>query len=415
VALAWPALLGSGLMLSQLPAFSAEQPGKPPAKEAQDFRVAALLHISYHPPRVLPEAPQVRTSHREFQVYRRTQAVLVKSHLVLGTALRNPKVAQLKLVQQREDPEEWLAENLRVDFPEDAEIMRIAVRGKPSEELATLVNAVTDAYLSEIVNKDQIKKLHRVDFLREMLSRQENNLRDKRKHLRVLTEQVGGQNPEAHTARQKANRELQARTRKELMNYKSQLRSLSMKLSAHESLQKAADKVTVPDNLVNQAIDRDPVVMRIRGKIAALEEQYETTKKDAQKKENDPAVKHILRQVEEERQALKKRQEKIKPDVLAELRKQAQEKAQAEMASTRDQIAFLRKYIEILEEDEKRLDEGDQNMNRGFLDLESFKNEITQVEAVAKRIGAEIQTMELELKAPARVTLVEYASAPAAK
>jgi hypothetical protein len=324
-------------------------------------------------------------------------------------------VAQLKLVQQREDPEEWLAENLRVDFPEDAEIMRIAVRGKPSEELATLVNAVTDAYLSEIVNNGQIEKLRRVDFLREMLSRQENNLRDKRKHLRDLTEQVGGQNPEALIARQKANRELLARTRKELMNYKSQLRSLSMKLSAHESLQKAADKVAVPDNLVNQALDRDPVVMRIRGKIAALEEQSETAKKEGQKKENDPVVKHLLRQVEEERQALKKRQDKIKPDVLAELRKQAQEKAQAEMASTKDQIALLRKYIEILDEDEKRLDEGDRRSNAGFLNLESLKTEIAQVEAVARRIGAEIQTMEVELRAPPRVTLVEHATAPAAK
>src|SRR5262249_10503754 len=128
---------------------------------------------------------QPHVSDSDYETYRQTQAVLVKSRLVLNAALRNPKVANLPLLLQQKDPVAWLKDAIQVDFLDKTEIMRISIAGKPSEELATLVTAVTDAYLQEIVNKEQTQRLLRLDDLRALTSQYEEKLRSKRQAMRA--------------------------------------------------------------------------------------------------------------------------------------------------------------------------------------------------------------------------------------
>src|SRR5205085_2000606 len=101
-------------------------------------------------------------------------------------------------------------------------------------------------------------------------------------------------------------------------------------------------------------------------------------------------------------------QKKIRPDVLASLRQQQQDRVQAEIKTIKQQLSFLDKFIEILEADEKRLEEADRMIPVKDPGLSSVKEEIARAEALAKRIGAEIATTEVELLAPPRVTLVEH-------
>jgi hypothetical protein len=401
-------LVGGGLLLGQLPALWAGQG----AKDDPDFRVASLLKVSREQPRLMFATNEGQVP---FDVYRRTQVVHIKSRPVLNAALRNPKVAELKLIKNQDDPLEWLAQNIRVDFIDDSEIMRIAVRGKPSEELVTLVNAITDAYLTEVVNKEQNNRLRRVDQLKELLTRQESSLREKRKVLRGLAEQVGTSNTNNLSAKQKATLELLTQTRLELARTRSEMNKKQIELLVAQSLQKEADEAAVPDALVAEEIKRDQIVKRHLDRIADLEWEAEKAKLDTADGENSPEVKKLRQGIKAAEAALEARKKKLGPTLVAELRQRARARRQEETAGLKDRLAYLKKLIEVLEGQEKALDDGDRRLNQGFLDLEAYKEEIVQAEAVARRIQAEIQAMEVELKAPPRVIALETATMPAAK
>jgi hypothetical protein len=265
-----------------------------------------------------------------YEAYYRAQPERVRSRLVLSAALRDRHVVGLPIIKNQPDPIGWLQQHIDVDYVGGSEIMRIALRGKNEQELIALVNAVTDAYLSEIISKEHIERMQRVEQLKGMLMRQLSSLRDKRKTLGYTFEVLDG--PPLFQ-QQKVCQELSARTRQEIADYRSQLRSLTMKLRAQESLQEAAEPMTIADF-----------------------------------------------------------------------------RAKWELALIREQIAYVTKFIEVLEDDEKWLEEGDKKMNARFLDLEIAMNRIAQMDAVRKRIGAEIQTKEVELMARPRVVLVEPAT-----
>jgi hypothetical protein len=102
--------------------------------------------------------------------YRRTQATLIRSKLVLNAALRDPKVFLLSMLREQSNQLEFLESIIRVDFDLGPDTMRIGANGENTDELTVLVVAVRDAYLHEIVAtqkdtlftaREQIKKVAR--------------------------------------------------------------------------------------------------------------------------------------------------------------------------------------------------------------------------------------------------------------
>ena len=127
--LVFAAALGAAVatwLLVQTPAaLSADEPAKPTDQKPAS-RTAALFLIERNQPRILDGADRRGTeTYQDYLLFRRTQAVLVKTRLVASAALRNPKVAELSLVKEQKDPVAWLQENLKVDFPNDAAVMRV--------------------------------------------------------------------------------------------------------------------------------------------------------------------------------------------------------------------------------------------------------------------------------------------------
>jgi capsular exopolysaccharide synthesis family protein len=374
----------------------------PPGK----YTASTLLKVALQQPRLIFATSEQQS---DFDTYRRTQVVHIRSRPVLNTALRNPKVAELETIKKQLDPIDWLMKRVGVDFINGSEIMRISISGDNDQDLMTLANAITDAYLTEVVNKEQNDRLRRVDQLKELLTRQESSLREKRKVLRGLAEQIGTGNPDTVSSKQKATQELLTQTKMQLTQHRSELNKLEMRLLVQKGMQKSADNITLPENVVNDAIDRDSIVRRHQDTIARLETFYEETLKVAKRGTDEPQAKKTWQKIQDEKEALAAYQKRIRPEVVKNLKKRAQEQAQAEIFSLTDQIAFGKRYIEVLEAQEKALDDGDRRLNQGFLDLEAYREEIVQAEAVARRIQAEIQTMEVELKSPPRVVALETA------
>jgi hypothetical protein len=288
------------------------------------YTARVLLNVQATPPRLLFQTTERQT---DYDTYRRTQATLIKSRLVLNTALRNPKVAELAVIKTQFDPVEWLEKRVGVDFVGDSEVMRISVSGDNEQDLVTLVDAITEAYLTEIVNKEQIERLRRLDQLKDVLTRQERGLREKRKMLRNLAENAG--TPERSAPAEQA------------------------------LLQKLTDCQRELRRVQLAQVGSQAKLARLQG--------------------TQPATEGRRRAVGE----------------------------------LEDELAALAAQEKLLRSEEERLtaqiSDREKKLNMAFMDLESYKEEIAEMEAVNKRIRSEIAVMEVELKAAPRISLLDSA------
>src|SRR5829696_1716253 len=62
---------------------------------------------------------------QDYEILKKTQLALLKSKFLLTSALRDPGTAALSILAGERDKEEWLQENLQVEFPQNGEILSI--------------------------------------------------------------------------------------------------------------------------------------------------------------------------------------------------------------------------------------------------------------------------------------------------
>lgn len=126
---------------------------------------------------------------------------LITSRFVLEAALRRPGVDKLECLRNQEDRLEWMRNHLDVSFPGNSEILQIAMTGEDPSELATLVNAVTNAYMEEVVGVDRENHRRRKDLLEASYKRNLGQVAKKSDRLRELGRELGVPDPELAKAR----------------------------------------------------------------------------------------------------------------------------------------------------------------------------------------------------------------------
>ena len=153
------------------------------------YSARALLRVLATTPTVMRTNSDILKDDTTISQYQVTQATLIKSRLVLSKALGYPKVAGLSVFKKEADPESWLAENLKINFA--GEIMTISLSGNNPSEIVELVNAVTDAYLNEIVQNEQSERQQRYNSLRDLSAEYNRDLVTRHEKLRELARSTG--------------------------------------------------------------------------------------------------------------------------------------------------------------------------------------------------------------------------------
>jgi hypothetical protein len=98
------------------------------------------------------------------------------------------------------------------------------------------------------------------------------------------------------------------------------------------------------------------------------------------------------------------------PDPEAAERPAARDAAKTERARYQQELKFLKAWEKALNEDVDRRAQEVFASQANKVDVRWLEEEITQVEQVARRAAAQLQILQVELDAPARVTLLEPAS-----
>ena len=191
------------------------------------YSAQSLLEVSSSTPQLMRSNYPIEESRLED--YQTTQATYIKSRVVLGTAIRRPGVsAAIPAEASQLDPIIWLAENTNVKF--NGEIMTIGLQGDHPSNLITLVNAVTDAYLDEVVNRENEQKSKRHKELKDAADKYREDLIGQRETMRQLAKSEGSNDPQTLAFTQQLLASRLSQTYGQLNDVQSKIRESQIQL-----------------------------------------------------------------------------------------------------------------------------------------------------------------------------------------
>jgi capsular exopolysaccharide synthesis family protein len=398
-------LLGLMLALLVVPAIVAlTWSGLPSVLPAKSV-VRTTLHVSAKHPTILSGV--AAENRLDFATYQRTQTALVKSRLVLNAAFRNPKVATLAILNDKADPIQWVEKEIKADYTIAPEILSISMTGDHPDELSILVEAIRDAYLQEIVNREQTELNTRLERLNEYYTARANRVDTKRKAVRGLAEGLGSRDPVTLARLQQYLLDRLGTAQKELAQFRSELRRLQAEVLVEETRAKAIQDAPIPEKAVEEEILKDPAVGKHRQEVARRDEEVEKCKRLAARGDDDPTLQQAVAALAVAQKALAERREKLRPLILEHLREKTRNELQANAAARRGRIDVYKQLEQEADKEVKGLEKETDKLKTGAVVLDAQREELAEEEEALKRIRAQIQALTIELQAPARVTLLE--------
>ncbi len=118
-----------------------------------------------------------RINPREYEIFQQTQLTLLKSNLVLQSALGQPDVSQLDTVINKEpDPVLWLSKEVQVCFPGEGEILQVRYDGKESpDDMKKVIDAVIAAYSNEVFHNEPDSAPQRIRVMQSAIASERIN------------------------------------------------------------------------------------------------------------------------------------------------------------------------------------------------------------------------------------------------
>jgi capsular exopolysaccharide synthesis family protein len=373
------------------------------------FTAYALLHVAPGESQLLPE--ERRSAIPADRYYENTQVALIKSRPIILAALRRPKVSELGIVRAHADPPMWLEDDLKVGFLEKTDIIKLSLSSADPEEVATLVNAVKDAYLEQGVNVQRNEKLRKLDNLEKVYLASEDKIRGQRDVLRQLAESLKSSDSQALTFKQKISLEEYASLKKELTLLETQLRNAEVTFAVQKASLQSVDKLPVPEHIVDQAVEMSPVVLQKRIEVAQIEAKISQTSSVFNPGHG------MLAKHEDQRKVEKAQLEKLKAEERAAIARQLAKRQRSELEEkvhlTKENLDVMREQHKRLKAEVDRLDKVAQKIGITSFELEQKRNDIEQAEAMIKKLREEKERLQVELQsASGRVTVLHPAEPP---
>jgi capsular exopolysaccharide synthesis family protein len=346
----------------------------------------------------------------DFGTYQKTQVAMVKSRLVLSTALKDPKVADLRLVQGLADPTGWLEKNLKADYTTAPEILSISLTGDRPEDLVVLVDVIREAYLREIVNRERNELQVRLNHLKEFYDHQQEVVTRKRESMRQLARLVGAQDPLILEQAHQHLLDREGASQREWLQVRSDLRKAQAEAAAQESREKTVGTPPLTEGEIQEELKKDPLLEQRRLEVERLEERVEAARMTPPR-DGEPGLQRLTPALEAAKKAQAARRDQIRPLIIEELREKARYAARVEAVQRQEKITVLQQLEETLGNEVKGLEVELARIKHGAIEIEALRQEIAKDDEAAKRIGDSVQALMVELEAPARVTLLESAAA----
>src|SRR5271157_2483668 len=384
------------------------------------YQAKAQVLVRTSTPQIMFQTIDAEVEREESQRYQRSQLVQLKSRFVINTALQQRGISELKMIREQKRPAEWLADNLVAQFLQGTEVLQISLDGKYPEELARLVNAVTNTYIEEVANGDLKRRVQRRELLKKLSNAKFAELKNRRDALRMLAQKAGSDDRQTLVLKQQYAIELGTAVRKDLREIQAQKRKLeaTIKVQRPEALHETAAPM-VSNDAVARLIEQDPEVSDLKAKLAAASERLASeaayTGRVARNSGMNPALKTLRDEVELINKQLERKRRAIRPSVIQQLQNPQGDGQLVKGGSLEQQLAVLTELEASLQEEIKNFSQMDQVLTDNTLNVQDNKEELKQIEDAATKIASEVEKLDVELQAPPRVSLIEDAIPPSTR
>jgi succinoglycan biosynthesis transport protein ExoP len=368
------------------------------------WKARTKLRVEARQPFIVSETPEVRT---DFTNYQRSQVALIKSRLVINRVLRDPEVARLGIISEQPNPVEWLERQIQVDFSEAPEVLAISLNGPRPEQMTVLVNAIREAYLKEIVNREHNIRLDRLDKLQKLCNKHEEILQAKRDKRRDMAENLGAIDSKILAVKHQAVYAQLNRVQNDYLHVQFQIREAKVDLDKLGIKHKARADTAIPAEAVEEALRQESEVKRLTAEVARFDKHLAALKRDFVNPEKEPSVKETRASLEATRKALETSRETLRSAIAKRLREEFVAATQSALEAQKEKLERLTDLEKVYRNEFKTCLKEIQDLSKGTVSLEGMKDEIAAVEEVARKINSQAWALQVEIDAPSRISLLE--------
>ena len=352
--------------------------------------------------------PKDRMNINDYEVFKNTQLGLIKSPYVFMAALRKKAIANLSIVRQENDPMSWLQEELKAGYVNESEIMRVAITSKNPVEATELVNAIVDAYIDEVVNKQERERRAMSAQLTQIFNSKENEVRSKRASLINLAEKLSASNSEAAKVQSTVNIQELSALRATLLHMQTSLGEATGALKAGQAMLERLDEAPVSQVELEQLVRMDPVCKQLLEGVAMLRQvvtqQDQMALPGARKRSTDS----LAIRLEGMEQELEIRENELREIIKGTKRAEIEEQiatAQVQVAILTEQVTDMQSRVDIQRE---RVSE----IGKSSVDIEMMTSELTTLEKALGDISSKREQLDIESRARPRIIREQEAQEP---
>jgi capsular exopolysaccharide synthesis family protein len=372
------------------------------------YTAFAQLRVASTAPYIVFDKANNPEGRSDFALYQRTQAALLKNRYVLNAALKQEEVKRLAMVRAQADPLTWLEDGLKVEVPEGSEIITVKLSGPDPTEVVTLVDAVTQAYLKEIVDKDSLQRSDRLAAVDKIYNDARDKVHKRYDALRQQAGEAGGSDKSALTHKQTMLLQTFGLLKNQLAQVRFERMRAEGRLTAYKSRAAKPDEIPVPESAVKAVLDADPKVVEYRKRILQVEDLI-----DKYVNAGAPRTDSAVVMLQGRRASLEKRLEthlaELRPAALKDLRLRVKDGQTGGLAQLEDELAPLLAQEKALSDEVLALEKEADKIGTSSTEMEILRAEIKLEQAVMDRVSHELNSLQVELRSPPRVTLSQRA------
>jgi capsular exopolysaccharide synthesis family protein len=346
----------------------------------------------------------VNKQNQNFDILKKTQLAFLRSHFVLNSAVRDRGIASLSILAGDGDPVEWLQQNLRVDFPQQGEILSISLVGSPREDLVRLVDAVAKAYRDEVIYEEKQRRLATRDLLaRSVESLKKETTRKWEDYLDIARlagrpQGTDGEDPET---------DLLLKNVLTLQSRKSELESRIYQLQSDFTIMKGRlDDPQLIEVQLEEMLAKDPVMLTLQSQYAGLQVQAVSTSSSPRSRRSSGGLEQSLAQVQNQiAQYRESTKQRLKRDKRSKPNAAVQQLTKEFQTQYRFLAAQASALANALEEKMKELS----SRTEMSLELEERQRELEQLEQIASDMSIKLESLDIEANAPEQIRQIQAA------
>ncbi len=355
-------------------------------------------------------APHVISTTNEKQVdlraYGKQQEATFKRRQVLSTALNHSEMAKApnfkELLELQPDKLGWLDKMIMIDFKNSPEFMRIVIEGDYPDELVAFLRAVTDSYMKTVKERDNAARKAQLNAIDDLIRQRKSGIVDKKKEMDVLAKIL--KNTEGQASSDILNAEDLRTARKEALDLKQKVEFAKAELPTPGA---ENTPIVIPPGLVDEAINRSPAYLK-------AEEKVVLAKRALQEKEAvllPGTTSQVTTKARLEIKSAEEIRDKLRIDLRGEFEKATRDRIalESKLNSMRlkdefDKLVRKKKFADdLVTEIVERTDKSGENRYA----LEKLRVEVSSTEKALALLTSEKDHIEIEEKAPSRVSVSE--------